>query len=252
VSGLLWAALGILGGLGMTAVGDMVSEEVRDRLDHLPHVILRLAALRLDPEQRVTIYDDEWMPELTYILTGDETRPITRLYHGTRYAIGILAVSGRLAKQLHRAQATPVQKKLGNLLAAHSSRIERMIASAPKSLLIAVGLAVPLYGIGAGFLLNMLIEHVEWFRNLTTALGFCVSAIVIFLCLKYRARIRVLVTCKIAKADHPLALVAALITMPRRFPRLAGHLGVSRARGGRAGPAVPAAGGTESCVTKTR
>ena len=45
----------------------MVSEEVRDRLDHLPHAILRLAAMRLDPEQRTTIYTDEWLAELTNI-----------------------------------------------------------------------------------------------------------------------------------------------------------------------------------------
>lgn len=43
MSGLLWAFLGVLGGFGLTAVGDMVSEEVRNRLDHLPHAILRLA-----------------------------------------------------------------------------------------------------------------------------------------------------------------------------------------------------------------
>src|SRR5689334_5580854 len=79
----------------MTAIGDMVSEEVRDRLDHLPHAILRLAARWLDPSQRVTMYDDEWMPDLAYIRKGDEARPVTCLYHGTRYAVGIL-VSVRL------------------------------------------------------------------------------------------------------------------------------------------------------------
>lgn len=95
----MWAALGIIiGGLGMTAIGDMVSEEVRDRLDHLPHAILRLAARRLDPGLREDVYDDEWMPELTYILKGDEARPITRLYDGTRFALGILAAARRIAR----------------------------------------------------------------------------------------------------------------------------------------------------------
>jgi hypothetical protein len=79
MTGYLWAALGILAGLSMTALGDMASEEVRDRLDHLPHAILRFAARRLDPGQQITIYQDEWLPELTYILKGDEARPITRL-----------------------------------------------------------------------------------------------------------------------------------------------------------------------------
>jgi hypothetical protein len=96
----MWAALGIIGGLGMTAIGDMVSEEVRDRLDHLPHAILRLAARRLDPGLREDVYDDEWMPELNYILKGDEARPITRLYDGTRFALGILAAARRIARGL--------------------------------------------------------------------------------------------------------------------------------------------------------
>jgi hypothetical protein len=64
MSSYLLALLCMVGGLFAAAVGDMASEEVRDRLDHLPHVILRLAALRLDPTERVAIYDDEWLPEL--------------------------------------------------------------------------------------------------------------------------------------------------------------------------------------------
>jgi hypothetical protein len=102
VTGYLWAALGLLGGLGMTALGDMVSEEVRDRLDHLPHAILRLVALRLDPAQRVTVYEDEWLPELAYILTCDEARPITRLYHGARYALGILVAVRQITRHVSR------------------------------------------------------------------------------------------------------------------------------------------------------
>ena len=98
----LWAALCFFVGLAMAALGDMVSEEVRDRLDHLPHAILRLAAGRLTASQRTTIYHDEWLPELTYILKGDEARPITRLIIGTRYALGVLANASRIASHLHR------------------------------------------------------------------------------------------------------------------------------------------------------
>ena len=79
----------VVGGLILAVFGEMVSQEVRDRLDHLPHAILRLAAWWLDPAQRTATYDDEWLPELTYILKGDEARPITRLYDGTRFALGI-------------------------------------------------------------------------------------------------------------------------------------------------------------------
>lgn len=101
MTGLVWGALGgIVTFVVMAALGDMVSEEVRDRLDHLPHAILCLAAMRLDPEQRTTIYDDEWLAELTYILKGDEARPVTRLCHGIRFAIGILASARRIGRNL--------------------------------------------------------------------------------------------------------------------------------------------------------
>jgi len=102
MSSYLLALLGIAGGLFAAAIGDMVSEEVRDRLDHLPYGILRLGALRLDAKERAAIYADEWLPELTYILQGDEARPVTRLYHGTRFAFGILIAARRIARDLHR------------------------------------------------------------------------------------------------------------------------------------------------------
>src|SRR5262249_50709723 len=49
----------------------------------------------------------EWLPELAYILRGDEARPITRLIHGTRYALGILARTRSITGQLRRS--VPVQ-----------------------------------------------------------------------------------------------------------------------------------------------
>jgi hypothetical protein len=102
MTGILWAALGLLVGLGMTALGDMASEEIRDRLDHLPHAILRLAARRLTVRERSTFYEAEWLPELTYILKGAEARPITRLITGTWYALGILATAGQVTRQVRR------------------------------------------------------------------------------------------------------------------------------------------------------
>jgi hypothetical protein len=98
MSGYLLAFLGVAGGLLAAAIGDMMSEEVRDRLDHLPHAILRLAARRLDATERAAIYESEWLPELTYILQGDEARPVSRVYHGVRFALGILMVARRIAR----------------------------------------------------------------------------------------------------------------------------------------------------------
>ncbi len=111
--GYFWAVLGILAGLAMTVLGDMARQEIRDRLDHLPHAVLCLAARQLDPSQRITIYQDEWVPELTYILTGAETRPITRLVIGTRYALGILVSAHRIARHVRRIPAeTPSSRSL--------------------------------------------------------------------------------------------------------------------------------------------
>ena len=119
MTGCLWAALGLLAGLAMTALGDMASEEIRDRLDHLPHAVLRLAARQLTPSQRVTIYEEEWLPELAYILKGAEARPVTRLITGIWYALGILGSAHRIASHLHRE---PVKAPASILSAAARER----------------------------------------------------------------------------------------------------------------------------------
>lgn len=106
MTGFLWTILGFVGGLALTVLGDMVSDEVRARLDHLPHTILRVAARRLSPDDRGTLYEDEWLPELSYILTGDETQPVTRLFHGTCFALGALIAAFRIVSDLNRSATT--------------------------------------------------------------------------------------------------------------------------------------------------
>jgi hypothetical protein len=102
VNGYLASLLAIVSGIAIAVVGELISEEVRDRLDQAPRGILRLAARRLDPGQRTTVYRDEWEPELTYILKGTEARPVTRLITGSWYAFGILVNARRIALHLHR------------------------------------------------------------------------------------------------------------------------------------------------------
>jgi len=70
VNGYLLALLGVAGGLFAAAIGDMVSEEIRDRLDHLPHAILRLAACRLDAPLSTTASGC-----LSWSTSFKETRP---------------------------------------------------------------------------------------------------------------------------------------------------------------------------------
>ena len=102
MTGTLWAALGALATVTMATLGSMASQEMQDRLGHLPHAILRLAARRLDSNQHITVHQDEWLPELTYILKRAEARPITRLITGTRFALGILASADHIACRLQR------------------------------------------------------------------------------------------------------------------------------------------------------
>jgi hypothetical protein len=117
MTGIGLGILGLLAALAATALGDVVSEKVRDRLDCLPRAILRLAARRLDPELRESFYGDEWLPELTYILRGGESRPVTRLVHGTRYAMGILVTAPRIANLPVRARRRAAVPELAVLLA---------------------------------------------------------------------------------------------------------------------------------------
>jgi len=85
----LWFALSVaLMFLGV-ALGDLVSEEVRGWLDRVPHAVLRLATLRLDLADRETTYREVWGPDLDYFLRGDESRPITRLIRGMKFAVSL-------------------------------------------------------------------------------------------------------------------------------------------------------------------
>jgi Sigma-70 region 2 len=100
MTGLAWGALCLLGIFLFAALGDLVSEEVRGWLDLAPRAILRLAAAQLDPELRERMYQDEWLPELIYVLRGAESRPITRLIQGSTFALGLLISARRIAHQL--------------------------------------------------------------------------------------------------------------------------------------------------------
>ena len=88
---ILFALISSIGVAVVAIIGDLVSQEFHGWLDLLPQATLRFAAnLHLDPVQCILIYEDEWMPELTYILKGAEYRPITRLLVGMRFALSLL------------------------------------------------------------------------------------------------------------------------------------------------------------------
>jgi hypothetical protein len=54
-----WLAA-MAGGLVLVMLADLVSEELRERLDRLPFSLLRVARRRLPPELRESIHDQEW------------------------------------------------------------------------------------------------------------------------------------------------------------------------------------------------
>jgi hypothetical protein len=97
----MWGALVAVGvclvALVGTAIGDLLSEEMRGRLDEIPHRLLRLAARRLP----ATIREEtlrEWYGELHEILRGAQARPVTRLIRGTRYATGLFRVAPSIGR----------------------------------------------------------------------------------------------------------------------------------------------------------
>ena len=100
----LWAAISVIGMFSFVAIGDLISEELRGWLDLVPHAILRIAATKLKPSQRKVVYEQEWLPELIYVLRGAESRPITRLIIGVRFALGLFVSARRIARESVRAQ----------------------------------------------------------------------------------------------------------------------------------------------------
>ncbi len=92
----------------LTAIGNLATSEIQGRLELLPHAILWIAARWLSPDQRVSVYEEEWLPELIFILREADSLPLTRLALGLRYAVGVVIASQRVARQLIRS-AQPTQ-----------------------------------------------------------------------------------------------------------------------------------------------
>ena len=84
----------------LLALAGLISDEVRGWLELAPRAILRLAAMRLPADQREAIYNQEWLPEVIFILRKADGRPITRLIIGTWYAASMIRSAGRIARSL--------------------------------------------------------------------------------------------------------------------------------------------------------
>ena len=99
-----WFVLAAVGGfaVGVAAVivGDMLSEEFRERVDNFPEWLIRCAGRRLSEDVRVPVRD-EWLAELDAILDQVKGLPLTRLVVGTRFAFGVLRAAGEVDCALH-------------------------------------------------------------------------------------------------------------------------------------------------------
>lgn len=124
MTGYVLASLIFVGGIITAVIGELLNEEIRGWLDYLPRFLLRLAAKRLDPAGKITIYEDEWLPELTCILRGAEARPISRLILGVKFSVGLLITAKRIARHLHRTPPYPARSPL--VLADATSPVGRL------------------------------------------------------------------------------------------------------------------------------
>jgi Restriction endonuclease len=97
---VLWVLLSPVVTVLLAALGELVSDEIRARLDRVPFALLSAAARRLPPGQREDMHDNSWLPELHHILRGEDAMPITRLVHGVRFALGLWLAVPRISREL--------------------------------------------------------------------------------------------------------------------------------------------------------
>lgn len=107
---VLSAVAGLLGAV----LGDLLSEEVRRRLDLIPLHLMRLACTRL-PEPARSDRADEWAAELDAILVrrGATKLPVTRLVVGLRFALGLLIATPAIRRSARGARQIRVGRPAG-------------------------------------------------------------------------------------------------------------------------------------------
>ncbi|MFC9941242.1 hypothetical protein [Nocardiopsis alba] len=103
MNSLLIGFFAALGGLLLGVLSDMVSEEMRTRLDRLPQGMVKLAVLRLPKATRDEKLHD-WLADLEYFLHGEKAVPVTRLFKGMSFGFGLLFSVSKMRKQLEVLQ----------------------------------------------------------------------------------------------------------------------------------------------------
>jgi protease PrsW len=97
---VITATLAFVAGALLAALSGVIGDEVRGWLELAPRGILRLVALRLPAGSREAIYDEEWLPELVFILHEAEGGPITRAARATWFAISLAGAAAEIGRAL--------------------------------------------------------------------------------------------------------------------------------------------------------
>lgn len=98
MNGILLVISGIVVSLLGVTVGDLVSEEIRGRLDRFPYLLVRVAVRRL-PSEMQSSRELEWAGELDGILRDRHRFPIGRLVAGCYFGFGLIASAPRVADE---------------------------------------------------------------------------------------------------------------------------------------------------------
>jgi hypothetical protein len=89
----------LVGVVVLISLGDLARKEIQGRLGLIPKAMLWGASRWLDPARRLTLYREQWLPELTGILREAESIPITRLLRGIRFSLRIVVALRRAKRQ---------------------------------------------------------------------------------------------------------------------------------------------------------
>jgi Restriction endonuclease len=101
-----WVILGALGVLWILkgAASEMLQEEAKTRMEHLPGTLIRLAGLGLPKEMRNDTVA-EWQAELASVLSDTDGLPLTRLLRGVLYAAGMFRAAFLIMREMSGEEA---------------------------------------------------------------------------------------------------------------------------------------------------
>jgi hypothetical protein len=97
---MIAAMLAFVAGALLAALSGVIEDEVRGWLELIPRGVLRLVALRLPADSRKAIYEEEWLPELVFILRKAEGGPITRAAGAIWFAVRLTGAAAEIGRTL--------------------------------------------------------------------------------------------------------------------------------------------------------